>query len=147
MNTSPDYNSAYDISRPNFSKDKQFGKMGEALVNQFLDDISSGHLEIKTDRYRNGRMVVEVEQNPRGRGWKPSGLMVTEAKWWVYQYNLDGAFTVVSVERLKRYIDTHKETLEMRVFGYNGDNHARGYLLVPEQVTDLLINPDYDSRI
>lgn len=136
---------AYDIRKPNFTEDLKYGQEGEALVQRFLDEISSGHLEVKTDRYRNGRMVVEVAQNPRGRGWKPSGLMVTEAKWWVYQYTLDGSFTIVSVARLKRYIEHNKEALELRVFGVRGDNKARGYLLMPENVTDLLINPEYDE--
>jgi len=136
---------AYDIPAPNWKADLEYGKVGEALVERFLDDISSGHLEVKTDRYRNGRMVLEVEQNPRGRGWKPSGVMVTEAKWWVFQYNLDGAFTVVSVARIKRYIAIHADNMELRVFGSRGDHVARGYLLMPEQVTDLLINPDNDD--
>lgn len=139
-------NSAYDIKQPNWTKDLQYGKVGEELVQGFLNDISSGHLEVKTDRYRNGRMVLEIEQNPRNRGWKPSGVMVTEAKWWVYQYNLDGAFTIVSVERIKRYINIHQDNMELRLFGTKGDNVARGYLLQPEQVTDLLINPDYDEQ-
>jgi len=138
-------NSAYDIKQPNWTNDLKYGKVGEELVQGFLNDISSGHLEVKTDRYRNGRMVLEIEQNPRNRGWKPSGVMVTEAKWWVYQYNLDGAFTIVSVDRIKRYINTHKDNMELRLFGTKGDNVARGYLLMPEQVTDLLINPDYDE--
>lgn len=137
--------SAYDIRKPNFQNDLKYGQEGEALVQQFLEDISSGHIEVKTDRYRNGRMVVEVSQNPKGRGWKPSGVMVTQAKWWVYQYNLDGAFTLVSVDRLKRYIEVNKDKMELRTFGTKGDNHTRGYLLMPEDVTDLLINAEYDE--
>lgn len=137
--------SAYDIRKPNFQEDLKYGQEGEDLIKRFIGDISSGHIEVKTDRYRNGRMVVEVSQNPKGRGWKPSGIMVTEAKWWVYQYNLDGAFTLVSVERLKRYIETNKDKMELRTFGTKGDNHTRGYLLMPEDVTDLLINPEYDE--
>lgn len=137
--------SAYDIRKPNFQNDLKYGQEGEALIQQFLEDISSGHIEVKTDRYRNGRMVVEVSQNPKGRGWKPSGIMVTEAKWWVYQYNLDGAFTLVSVARLKRYINANMDKMELRTFGTKGDNHTRGYLLMPEDVTDLLINPEYDE--
>lgn len=136
---------AYDIRKPNFQNDLKYGQEGEALVQKFLEDISSGHIEVKTDRYRNGRMVVEVAQNPKGRGWKPSGVMVTEAKWWVYQYNLDGAFTLVSVARLKRYIEVNKDKMELRTFGMKGDNHTRGYLLMPEDVTDLLINAEYDE--
>ena len=137
--------SAYDIRKPNFQNDLKYGQEGEALIQQFLEDISSGHIEVKTDRYRNGRMVVEVSQNPKGRGWKPSGVMVTQAKWWVYQYNLDGAFTLVSVDRLKRYIEVNKDKMELRTFGTKGDNHTRGYLLMPEDVTDLLINAEYDE--
>jgi hypothetical protein len=51
----------------------------------------------------------------------------------------------VSVARIKRYIAIHADNMELRVFGSRGDNVARGYLLMPEQVTDLLINPDYDD--
>jgi hypothetical protein len=126
--------------------DLRYGKQGEELVLRFLEDISSGHLEVKTDRYRNGRMVLEIEQNPHGKGWKPSGLMITEAKWWVYQYNLDGAFTIVSTDRVKRYIEAHKDSLELKMFGTRGNNPSRGYLLEPEEVTDLLINPAYDEQ-
>lgn len=90
-------------------------------------------------------MVVEIEQNPKGAGWRPSGLMVTEAKWLVYQYNLDGAFTIVSVDRVKRYIGANHTSLELKLCGSRGDNPTRGYLLQPENVIDMLTNPDYDG--
>jgi hypothetical protein len=138
-------NSAFDIPKPYFPDDLKYGKRGEAVVEQFLKDIGQGSLEVKSDRYRNGRMVLEIEQNPKGRGWKPSGLSVTEAKWWVYQYNLDGAFTIVNVDRARRYIELNKNRLELKLFGVRGDNASRGYLLEPTDVTDLLTNPEYDG--
>jgi hypothetical protein len=88
-------------------------------------------------------MVVETEQNPRGNGWKPSGLEVTEAKWWVYIYCLDGAMLAVSVERLKRYIATLPKN-RMKTFAWNSANPAKGFLLLPEEVMDMMINPEYD---
>ena len=75
----------------NFKNDLQYGKKGEQITKDFLEAISTGSFEVKTDRYRNGRMVVETEQNPRDTGWKPSGLNVTLATWWVYIYTLDGS--------------------------------------------------------
>jgi hypothetical protein len=78
-------------NRYNFSDDLKFGKKGEELTRDFLQSIADGSFEVKTDRYRNGRMVVETQQSPRGNGWKPSGIEVTESKWWVYIYCLDGA--------------------------------------------------------
>ena len=68
----------------NFKTDLAFGKKGEDQVKRFLQGIVNGSFEVKSDRYRNGRMVVEIAQNPRKHGWKDSGLMVTEAQWWVY---------------------------------------------------------------
>lgn len=40
---------------------------GEDQFKQFLDCMDEGLFEVKKDFYRNGRMVVEVEQKPRGR--------------------------------------------------------------------------------
>ena len=150
-------NSDWDIpaQRFNFRRDLAFGKSGEKLVNSFLKVMDGGAFEVKTDRYRNGRMAVEVMQNPRrerdeqgNQKWKTSGLMVTKAKWWVYVFTLDGdegAFVIVSVKRLKKYITKNKKTLEMRDFAKNSDNPARGYILEPTDVTALLISPEYDK--
>ena len=64
-----------------FKKDLAYGQGGESLVSGFLDDLSDGSFEVKSDRYRNGRMVVETDQNPRGHKdelgvqiWKKSGI-------------------------------------------------------------------------
>lgn len=150
-------NSDWDIpaQRFNFRRDLAFGKSGEKLVNSFLKALTNGAFEVKTDRYRNGRMAVEVMQNPRrerdeqgNQKWKTSGLMVTKAKWWVYVFTLDGdegAFVIVSVKRLKKYINKNKKTLEMRDFAKNSDNPARGYILEPTDVTALLASSDYDK--
>jgi hypothetical protein len=53
-------------------------------------------------------MVVEMAQNPRKHGWKDSGLMITEAEWWVYVYTMNEAMIIISTERLKRYINFTK---------------------------------------
>ena len=60
--------SRWDIPKPNFKKDLEFGKQGEDQVKGFLQGIVNGSFEVKSDRYRNGRMVVEVAQNPRKHG-------------------------------------------------------------------------------
>jgi hypothetical protein len=140
----------YDLPQPNWRKDLEFGHQGESLISDFLNDISSGSFEVKTDRYRNGRMVVETQQDPGARGtWVNSGINVTKAKWWVYQYALDGAFHVISVDRLKRYLrlntDKFNESTK-RAFAAGSENPAKGYLLYPEDITDMLINPQYDKE-
>jgi len=149
--------SDYDIppDKYNFHADLKYGKKGEALVESFLESLSGGSFEVKTDRYRNGRMVVEMQQHPRRKmnpdgteHWKPSGLAVTKADWWVYVFTLDngeGAFLIVSVPRLKRYIKAHKKRLKLVDFAKVSSNPSKGYLLMPEDVQDLVINKDYDA--
>lgn len=139
------YRPEYDIPAPNFSADLQFGETGEQLVRDFMAQLALGALEVKTDRWRNGRMVIETQQLT-DYGWRASGINLTTATWWVYQYHLHGAFTVVAVERLKRYLRANSETLTKREFGSRGDKLTRGYLLTPQQVTDLLTNPNYDKE-
>jgi hypothetical protein len=138
-----------------FKKDLAYGKQGESLVSTFLDDISDGSFEVKSDRYRNGRMVVETDQNPRGyrdvngvQVWNKSGINITTAKWWVYIFSPEGAFVVVSVDRLKRYLRAFPERFNASIKMYLGgaDNPAKGFLLMPEDVRDMMINPKYDEQ-
>lgn len=150
-------NSDWDIParKFNFKKDLEYGKQGEKLVQSFLDSLDHRAFEVKTDRYRNGRMAVEIEQNPFRQTdengeqvWKPSGLSVTKAHWWVYVFTLDGshgAFLVVSVKRLKKYIKKHKSRFPLTDFAKKSNNPARGLVLQPEDVMDLMINPAYDN--
>lgn len=131
--------------RYNFADDLKFGKRGEEVTSAFLDSIANGSFEVKTDRYRNGRMVVETHQNPRNKGWKPSGINVSKAQWWVYIYCLDGAFVVIDTNRLRRYISTLPQS-RMRVFAERSSNPARGFLLLPDEVMHMLIDPQFDDE-
>ena len=138
------YQPSHDIDRFDFTKDLAFGHEGEEIVNTFLSSLSAGSFEVKYDRYRNGRMVVETHQNPRGQGWKPSGINVTTAHWWVYLFS-PGAFISVSVGRLKKYLVMNKDNLTKKEFAPNSDNPTRGFLLFPPNITDLMTNEDYDT--
>ena len=146
------YNPHHDIRDgarvSNFVNDLQYGLIGEKLVGEMLDALVSGSCEIKTDRYRNGNMVIETDQNPRNEGWKKSGINVTTAKWWVYVYALDGGMAIVNIERLKRYLRANKGLFNensKRDLAPNSENPAKGFILKPQQVMDMLINPNYDA--
>ena len=136
-----------------FDKDLAYGQKGESLVDSFLDALSGGSFEVKSDRYRNGRMVVETNQNPWARKdgsgnpiWVDSGINVTTAKWWVYVFTLDGAFIMVSVDRIKRYIAQRQlSSKDYKEFARGSQNPARGFLLEPSDVADLMTSPDYDE--
>ncbi len=130
----------------NFKTDLKYGQKGEKQVKQFLSGIVDESFEVKSDRYRNGKMVVEIAQNPRKHGWKPSGILVTEAKWWVYVYTMNEAMIIISTDRLKRYIDTLPQS-RIRMFAEHSNNPAKGYLLLPEEVMPLLYHSEYDSDV
>jgi len=141
-------NSDHDIpaapGSQGWSADLSYGQSGEGLARTFLEAVTVGSVEVKTDRWRNGRWVVEMSQNPRKTGWKPSGLAVTKAEWWCYVYTLDGAMSVVSVARLKRCVNNLPKS-RLRTFVPNSSNPTRGFLLEPSEVLDLMISPAYDA--
>ncbi len=141
----------YDIPAPDFLKDLKFGEQGEELIAKFIGDIASGDIEVKTDRYRNGKMVIETEQWPGRRRtpdgkeiWTLSGINVTTAKWWVYQYHFDGAFVIVATDRIKRYLRKRSSTITKTVFASSSDNPAKGFLLLPAQVSELMLSDEFD---
>jgi hypothetical protein len=141
-------NNKWDIPSKsfNFDKDLKYGQLGEKKIRKMLESLVEGSFEVKSDRYRNGNMAVEMRQNPRRCGrWIPSGLAVTEAKWWVYVFSMDGGFIIVSTDRLKRYIRINSDILEARDFARSSDNPAWGYLLRPNEVAELLYDKKYDA--
>ena len=150
-------NSDFDIApqKINFDQDLAYGHQGEDLIRGFLQSLNDSSFEVKTDRYRNGRMVIETEQNPYRRTdaegkpiWQLSGINVTKATWWVYVFTLDGGFIAVNVDRLKRFLRKHPYKYNentKRSLGAAGDNPARGFLIMPNEVIDLLTNPIYDE--
>lgn len=137
------YNPDHDIEGPNFERDLEYGEQGEQIVQAFLVALSDGSFEVKRDRYRNGRMVVETGQAPNNGPWKPSGLRTTKAAWWVYLFS-DDAFVIVSTDRLRKYVDYNFTPDDRRLFAAESDNPARGFLLMEHHVKDLLTNPQYD---
>jgi len=147
------YEPRFDIAASHFNVDLAFGHEGEDLVKTFIANICAGNVEVKTDRFRNGKMVVETQQHSRHSYedpdyfWKISGINVTTADWWVYVFSLDGSFIIVKVARLKKFLRLNRHLYNEAtkiLFAANSDNPAKGWLIQPAQVIDLLINPNYD---
>jgi hypothetical protein len=129
--------------------------MGESVIKDFLESLEQGDFEVKTDRFRNGNMAVELYQNPRrqldqdqNQVWVPSGLNITTAKWWVYQFTLGESFIVVSVERLRRFINMNSHDFNENTFtpfAPKSDNPAMGFILKPHHIIEMMISPKYDE--
>ncbi len=137
------YEPTHDIKRFDFKTDLAFGHEGEEIVRLCLEKFANGDVEVKYDRFRNGRIFVEYEQNPRGEGWKPSGIAVTTAVWWAYVFS-PGGWVMIEVTRLKRYLKQNWQNLRHQVAAPESENPTRGALLYPEQVTELITLSTYD---
>ena len=125
--------------RFDFQADLTYGEAGE---NNARELFGSGAVEVKSDRYRNGKMVVETEQKPAGKEWQLSGINVTTADWWVYRLAPD-SFFIVSVARLKRYLRANQPMTKISLAS-DGDNPARGFLLSADQVRSMMCDKQYD---
>lgn len=132
------YNPKFD-----FQTDLSYGHEGESQLIDFFNALNRATVEVKADRYRNGRMAVETQQKPSGGVWKDSGINVTEAEWWAYRFAPE-SFVLVSVQRLKNFLRHNYDRLEKRNFAPDSDNPAKGFLLFPHHVQDLQTNELYD---
>lgn len=139
------YEPAYDGTTPNFAEDLAFGQQGEQTITDFLQALSNSKYEVKFDRYRNGRMVIETHQNPNNTGWKHSGINITQAEWWIYLFS-HTSFVIISVPRLKKYLRTngYGET-QRRTFAPNTENPTKGFLLMADEVNEMMTSTEYDT--
>ena len=55
-------NSKWDIEKNtfNFAQDLKYGQLGEKRIRTMLENLVEGSFEVKSDRYRNGNMAVEM---------------------------------------------------------------------------------------
>ena len=69
----------------NFDIDLNFGQIYEEKIRELFE--GEGSIEVKTERdiwADTGNIAIEI----RSRG-KPSGLSITEAKWWIQVFTVD----------------------------------------------------------
>jgi hypothetical protein len=120
---------------PRFDHDLERGNVGEELLGLFFDDLqeSSALFEVKTDYRINetGNIYVETEKYRKedASDAVPSGINVTEAKWWV-QASPDGnAMLIVKTETLKQYIDFVQPKESRQPIANRGTAASKGVLV------------------
>lgn len=97
-------------NEPRFDRDLKRGNVGEDLLELFFEDGEDNNMfEVKTDYFTNqtGNIYVETfkYRNPDQSDIVPSGINVTQAKWWV-QASPDGvAMFIIKTEHLRKYIE------------------------------------------
>jgi len=139
-----------------FNKDLIEGEEGEKTVIEHLKKLGGGFLqdnkdnrydviierngkkikyEIKTDvfckpTFDSGNIFVEVEC----RG-KKSGIMVTEAKWFVTYYKHLNEIWYIKTEDLLKIIEENKQNLMFKQFSGDYNSNTKGWLVPRWQFT------------
>ncbi len=113
----------------NFDIDLKFGNANEEVVRSIFED--KGSIEVKTERDKwveTGNIAIEIKYKGR-----PSGLSVTDAKWWIHVLSKDDKmkfsfiFPVSVLKRkVKHIISEKKGRLVM-----GGDDNLSLLALIP----------------
>lgn len=96
------------MTQPHFDFDFARGKIGEDLVETFLNDLKGKKIEVKTD-YRvgeTGNVYVETWQyhKPDASDKKQSGINITEAEYFCFAAPFGEGFIMVRTDTLKDVI-------------------------------------------
>lgn len=69
--------------QPDFDIDLRHGKRGERLVASFLEGLTIGTVEVKSDRqaHLTGNLWIEYQCRRRD-GWQDSGIRTSKATHW-----------------------------------------------------------------
>jgi hypothetical protein len=95
---------------PHFDHDMKRGEVGEALLDLFFEDAENGvKFEVKTDYRVNetGNFYVETEKfrTESTQEPVPSGINVTDSKWWVQASPTGDMFLVMKTDKFREYIE------------------------------------------
>ena len=113
-------------------EDMLYGKIGEEFTQQLFEGNTK--VEVKTERdiwETTGNIAIEI----RSRG-KPSGLSITEAKWWIQVFTVDKdvkfmlMFRVDKLRKAVKYLYINE--LAPKING--GDDNTSELILVQFQL-------------
>ena len=91
------------MSGPGWDLDLPYGTNGEKNVAEVMG-LAGCRVEVKTKRRHDDWLYVELEQNPFGRGWRPSGLNITTLTYWAFCVDDTGILILIPVRTLKAII-------------------------------------------
>jgi hypothetical protein len=100
---------------PRFDVDLERGNVGEELLDLFFADGEDNNMfEVKTDYRINetGNIYVETHKyrKPDQSDLVPSGINVTEAKWWVQASPEGTAMVIFKTDHIRKYIEFAQPT-------------------------------------
>ena len=120
----------------NFDIDLDFGQIYEEKIKNLFE--GDGRIEVKTERdiwADTGNMAIEIRSRK-----KPSGISITEAKWWIHVFTIEGdvKFTLMfRVDKLKKAVKyLYANDLAQMVKG--GDDKTSDIILAPISTLILL---------
>lgn len=119
---------------PRFDRDLLRGNVGEELLDLFFEDAEDNNLfEVKTDYRVNetGNIYVETHKFRKAdqSDAVPSGINVTEAKWWV-QASPDGdTMLILRTEKLRKYIELVQPPVSAQPIANRGTAASLGVLV------------------
>lgn len=143
--TSPEFTATgYE---PRFDIDYRAGKVGEALVGTFLQSLTEGTIEVKTERnaLKYGNHFVETHQQRSDQQWYPSGINTTESDWWVIASPTGAGFIAIRRQELLQLV-LESERREQPINNEH-TNAARGRVVPLLRILRALFhNPDAENQ-
>jgi hypothetical protein len=111
---------------PDFDIDFERGQIGEDLHKEFL----VGKHEVKTDSRAmdTGNFYIEYNQL-NGNGYKPSGIEVTEAEFWVEASPLASGGIYIKTDILRALIQRNNYPVRPQPKRNQRTNASVGYLI------------------
>lgn len=89
------------MTTPYWDVDRPWGEAGQEYVKEVFSWPAASKIEVKRKRRIDEWIYVELEQNPFGKGWRPSGLAVTQAELWAWVVAGTGAMFICRADMLR----------------------------------------------
>jgi hypothetical protein len=128
--------------QPDFDHDFRRGKVGEDLVDSFLNAVEGSTLETKTD-YRawdTGNLYIETQQEIRGE-WVDSGLAISKSDFYCFAGPTGSGFVSIRTQDLVDLVlRTGRKVHMARSSPTSRD--TRGFLIKVTDVVERIFRSD-----